>query len=551
MENKMRLRRQNEMVLKLVIVLVVIRFILTIFNRALQQSKVWMVIQLVLCGALVAGCMFMHQVMTDSGITRFIACISFIFITSISVFNNVNSLHNALPYFAIVVVTLVYLNKEFSALCASICMALILIKAIVLFSSHNPTDGRSWLFVLLFFTVISYCQYTISSSVVHAQEMDRQEIEYHLMYQEEITQNMVKVVEDGNRHIGSLQSKLDRFQIATDEVATSVDAISQGVSETAMNIENQTDMTAQIQEVINNLIQVKNQTLVSAKEAVDATETGGEVVEQLKVKSDEIAVANKSVTEVAHELQEKIISAEEITQIIYQVSSQTNLLALNASIEAARAGEAGKGFSVVADEIRKLADNTKQSVDKITELLQGITKLADQTSKLVMNSVQASDAQAEYINDVTSAFHSISGMVGELDQNMISLDTLSNSLSESNNVIIENLTNQQAASEEMAANAQSSAAHSQQNLNDLDDVIEELDQIAEIIGSLREIDGMEDAVSASESTAVPSGDSTPLNPESPAEKAGGFRPPNPESLAEEAGGFRPPSPESLMSEDKW
>ena len=299
MENKLRLRRRNEMVLRLVSALFVLRFILTLISVAQLRSKAWMTIQLVLCVAAVLGCVLMHQLMTDSELTKFIACISFILVTSISVFNNVNALHNVLPYCAIVVVTLVYLNKEFSALCASLCSILILIKTIVLFTADDSTDGGSWLFALIFFAVITYCLYVTSSSVVHAQEMDRQEIEYHLIYQEEITRNMVKVVEDGNRHIGSLQSMLDRFQIATDEVATSVDAISQGVNETAMNIENQTDMTTQIQEVINNLIQVKDQTLASAKEAVGATETGGEVVEQLKVRSDEIAVSNKSVTKVA------------------------------------------------------------------------------------------------------------------------------------------------------------------------------------------------------------------------------------------------------------
>lgn len=590
MENTMRFRRKNEMALKIVIALSAIRFILTLISGKYLASKAWMIIQLVLCVALIAGCVVMYQMMTDSELTKYICCLSFILITTISVFNN-DELHNVLPYCAIIVATLVYLDERFSALCAGICSAMILLKSIVLFAAKDQAEGGAWFFAMIFFIVIAYCLYVTASSVVRAQETDQQEIKYHLMYQEEITQNMVKVVDDGNQHIAQLQSKLDNFQEATDEVARSVDAISQGVTETAMNIESQTDMTAQIQKIIDNLIQVKDRTVASTKEAVNATETGGDVVEKLRAKSDEIAVANKSVTGVAHELQEKISSAEEITQIIYQVSSQTNLLALNASIEAARAGEAGRGFSVVADEIRNLADNTKQSIDKITELLQGLTVLADQTSRLVMNSVQASEAQAEYISDVTNAFRSISGVVEELDSNMQGLDTLSTNLRESNNVIIDNLTNQQAASEEIAANAQSSADLSQNNLDDLEEVIGELDQIAEIIGSLRQLEGMEEAASKSqaggatpsgpegiggqaggftppspeslaeeaggftppspESLAGEAGGFTPPSPESLAEEAGGFTPPSPESLAEEAGGFRPPSPESLMSGDEW
>ena len=197
-------------------------------------------------------------------------------------------------------------------------------------------------------------------------------------------------------------------------------------------------------------------------------------------------------------------------------------------------------------------------------MLQGITELSNHTAKLVNNSVKASDAQAEYIDEVTNAFESISGVVEELHGNMSSLDSLSTNLSESNNVIIDSLMNQQAASEEMAANAQSSADLSQSNLDDLTNVIGELDEIARIIGSLREIEGMEDVEAPSKEAPIP---------EVPAPETAGFQPEasfegpreaepdmeleeaEPEEVPDEAPiGFTPPSPESLMNgdyDDDW
>ena len=547
MENTVRLRRKNESALKIVMALTAFRLIITLIGKGSVLSSGWMITQIVLCVLLLAGCFAMYKIMDGSELTKFISCGAFILIASISIFNG-DAIYNVIPLCAILGLTLLYLEDMFTLLSAGLCGIILLIRVIVGFVTGGAAAGGTWLIALLMMAIMAYCLYVTCNNVVREQQTDQQEIKYHLMYQEEVTQNMVTVVENGNEHIELLQSKLDSFHDATEEVAKSVDAISQGVTETVRNMESQTDMTAQIQGIIDNLIQVKDHTLESTNEAVTATDVGGKLVEQLKEKSDAIAVANQSVTEVASELQEKIKSAEEITQIIYQVSSQTNLLALNASIEAARAGEAGRGFSVVADEIRKLADNTKQSIDKITDLLQGVTKLADHTSELVMNSVRASEAQAEYIDQVTGSFRSIAGVVDELHNNMTSLDALSNDLNESNNVIIDSLANQQAASEEIAANAQSSADLSQCNLDDLGDVIGELNEIAEIIGSLSQMEGMQEAAAAVHTNEPVPGGFVPPSPESMMAEAGGFVPPSPESLMAEAGGFVPPSPESLMAE---
>lgn len=544
MDNTIRLTRKNETFLKMVIALTVVRMILSVLEKKATASGAFLIVQVILCLGLIGGCVFMYLKMADSPLIRFIAGGGYILVAAISVFNHGN-IYNMLPFCAIIVVSMLYLDTTYSLICASAVDVIMLVRAIIMFVSGQSAQGASWIVAIVLFVIMTFCLYRTAENVVREQETDQQEIKYHLMYQEEVTQNMVNVVEKGNQHIELLQSKLDSFHDATDEVAKSVDAISSGVTETVKNMESQTNMTAQIRNIIDNLISVKDHTLESTNEAVDATEQGGKLVEQLKEKSDAIAVANQQVTEVAQELQDKISSAEEITQIIYQVSSQTNLLALNASIEAARAGEAGRGFSVVADEIRKLADNTKQSIDKITDLLQGVTKLADQTSELVMNSVRASEAQAEDINHVTGAFESIAGVVDVLHNNMTSLDELSSNLQESNTVIIDSLANQQAASEEIAANAQSSAELSESNLEDLGDVIGELNEIAEIIGSLSQVEGMGDNSQA----AMPdAGSFVPPSPESLAAEAGGFIPPSPESLAAETGGFVPPSPESLAAE---
>lgn len=499
MDNQVRIIRKNETALKIVIALSVIRILLDVFTRNKVASKTAMTVQIVLCVLMIVGSIVMYNVASHCNFVRYVIVGGYIAAASISVFNH-NNLYNMILFCVLICVTMVYLDERFIVLNSVIIEVILIVKTIIMFVGGKADTGQAWFSAVLLFGVMSFCLYQIAGSVMRSQQTDQQEITYHLQYQEEITENMVGVVQNGNRHIKFLQSKLNSFQGATDEVARSVDAISQGVTDTVRNMESQNDMTSQISKIIDNLLQVKDDTIESANRAVDATESGGELVGHLKEKSDAIVLANQRVAEVAHELQDKIVSAEEIIQIISQVATQTNLLALNASIEAARAGEAGRGFSVVADEIRKLADNTKQSIDKITDLLQGVTMLAGQTSDLVMHSVQASDEQASYIDQVTGSFTSISRVVDMLHNNMESLDSLSNELHESNNVIIESVHNQQAASEEIAANAHSSAELSQRNLDDLGGVIGELNQIAQIIGSLKKMEGMQEAFRKAEET---------------------------------------------------
>lgn len=395
-----------------------------------------------------------------------------------------NNIVYAFPIFAALGMSMVYLDETQITITGILTCISIIAKAVWSILIYGPAASFDWIEAAAFLVFFAVGLVFACRLIIKYMDIDKQELEYHTAFQEEVTQNMVKVVDNGNQHIEILQGMLDKFQSATEEVTKSVDAISMGVTDTVENMENSTNMTQQIQGIINNLLKVKDSTLVSTGKAVDTTDAGLEIIGKLKTKSEDIDIVNKNVTDVSQELCDKIVSAEEITKIIYQISNQTNLLALNASIEAARAGEQGRGFAVVADEIRNLADDTRNSIDSITKILHGVTVLAEKTSTLIKNSVDAVAEQSKYIEQADLSFKKISDVVDELHQDMKQLDYLSETLDESNNTIIDSLANQQAASEEIAANAQSSAELSQCNLDELKEVIVELNEIAEIIGSL-------------------------------------------------------------------
>lgn len=480
--NGMRLSIKNALTIKIMAAFAVARVIVLILNHRTQSGFVPLLVLFILFAA---GNIVFYIMNDRSELTKYTSITLFAVLILVNILVS-PSLIDVLPIFVAMGMCVVYMDTLHIMVTCGVSVAGTLIGTIIRIVNDGFLPSVAWMEVLLLAIVFTAGIIMACKITLHEQETDKQEIQYHVAYQEEITGNMVKVADNGNAHIEHLQSELDNFQAVTEEVTKSVDAISNGVSETVESMEHSTMMTQEIQNIIDNLIDVKDNTISSTRRAIESIQSGLDILDNLKCKSDDINVANEDVTRVSGELCEKIASAEEITKIIYQISSQTNLLALNASIEAARAGEQGRGFAVVADEIRNLADDTRNSIDSITQLLRGVTELAEHSSDLVRRSVEAVEEQAKYIDAADQSFHTISGVVDELDRDIQQLDMLSGNLDVSNNTIIDSLANQQAANEEIAANAQSSASMCSSNLDALNSVIDELNEIAKIIGSLRE-----------------------------------------------------------------
>ena len=458
--NGTRLAKKNDLAMKVMVAFAIAKIAVLIINHKTQKGFVPL---LVLFALFAVGNVVFQLINDRSELMKFTSVTAFSVLVLVSVFVS-GSVMDALPIFIAMGMCIIYMDTFHIRVTCGASTLGILVETIIQIAKHGFAPSVTWVEILLLAAIFTFGILMACNITLREQETDRQEIEYHVAYQEEITENMVKVVDNGNAHIEQLQSKLDNFQAATAEVTRSVDAISTGVTDTAENMEVSTTMTQQIQDIIDNLIDVKDNTVQSTQRAIESVKSGLDIIESLKDKSDDINVANEDVTRVSEELCEKIQSAEEITQIIYQISSQTNLLALNASIESARAGEAGKGFAVVASEIQKLSSQSDSTASKIQEIITDLQNDSKETLEVMRSTEVLVREQYEKLAATKERFKEVGNGINVSKRGTDVIKGNAQVCDSSRVTVVDVISNLSAISEENAASTQQTTS-SMQELN--------------------------------------------------------------------------------------
>ena len=261
-----------------------------------------------------------------------------------------------------------------------------------------------------------------------------------------IAGDMINNVEDVSKKMSALGESVMQIRDAMGEVNS-------GSAETAGSIQDQLKQTESIQNYIEKVQDTADSIETNMAQAEGLVNDGRE---KMMVLAEQMKESSRTNAAVLHQMEELNIYTQKMNSIIEtitNIANNTGMLALNAGIEAARAGEAGKGFGVVADEITRLANQTKSATINITQLIGSINKELKDVSKAVAAASESNEENVEGTLQAQESFNGIANATANVSGQIRELALAVEALGEANAEIVDKIQTISAITEQVSAHA--------------------------------------------------------------------------------------------------
>ncbi len=267
-----------------------------------------------------------------------------------------------------------------------------------------------------------------------------------------------------------VSSTAENASNAIEEISKTIDEIAKGASAQAAEAQMGVQVVDKLSDQINFVYESYSGITNETNKIIDLNTVGLKAVTTLRDKSKETYETSEKIFAVVENLTNTTKDIGLFVESIENIAEQTNLLALNAAIEAARAGEAGKGFAVVADEVRKLADQSRKSTEEINNMMESIQEesaLAISSMEIMKKVSQEQNIAVDKTNssfsDIANAIDFIVSKINDVNEAVIKMQT-------DKSEVISAIENISSVSQQTAASSEEVAATTENQLKIIDDM---------------------------------------------------------------------------------
>ncbi|RCX22481.1 methyl-accepting chemotaxis protein [Fontibacillus phaseoli] len=278
----------------------------------------------------------------------------------------------------------------------------------------------------------------------------------------------------------------NKTALSAKEIAVATEEIANGATSLANEAERGNTLTENISRQMELVIHANKEMEESAHQVEKSSQTGTEYLNGLLDKTNMTVDMINSLTEKVDSLKASTSSVMKVLEVMQNITQQTNILSLNATIEAARAGAAGRGFMVVADEIRQLADQSRQSITMVGQITDNIQQEMNETVQALSDASPLFQEQISSVKETSQIFVSVQEqMVGFIRH----LDTVTSSIDELNasqNVLSEAMGNVSAVAQQSSATSEEVASLSSEQQTVGDQLVQLSNKLENVSNGLKE-----------------------------------------------------------------